>query len=139
MLPLCCWTRIGPAFENSVDPDHLASEEANWSGSTLFAIKYLNLYRKQGCVWNHRTPNWPREGVYKHKKVSLNKFGLNNLCNVKPLCGWTRIGTAFENSADPDHLASEEANWSGSTLFAIKYLNLYQQPELIIWLAINWK
>ena len=31
-----------PAFANSVDPDHLASEEAKWSGSALFAIKYMN-------------------------------------------------------------------------------------------------
>ena len=30
-------------FANSVDPDQLASEEANWSGSALFAIKYTNL------------------------------------------------------------------------------------------------
>ena len=37
------WTRIYPAFANSVDPDQLASEEANWSGSALFAIKYVNL------------------------------------------------------------------------------------------------
>ena len=29
--------------ENSVDPDQLASEEANWSGSTLFA--------KAGHIW----------------------------------------------------------------------------------------
>ena len=28
---------------NSVDPDQLASEEANLSGSPLFAIKYVNL------------------------------------------------------------------------------------------------
>ena len=28
-----------PAFANSVDPDQLASSEANWSGSALFAIK----------------------------------------------------------------------------------------------------
>ena len=26
------------AFANSVDPDQLASEEANWSGSALFVI-----------------------------------------------------------------------------------------------------
>ena len=26
------------AFANSVDPDQLASSEANWSGSALFAI-----------------------------------------------------------------------------------------------------
>ena len=30
-------------FANSVDPDQLASEEANWSGSALFAVKYANL------------------------------------------------------------------------------------------------
>ena len=51
-------TQIGPWFTilllnmtcpvlaiiaNSVDPDQLASEEANWSGSALFAIKYVNL------------------------------------------------------------------------------------------------
>ena len=28
---------------NSVDPDQLASEEANWSGSALFVIKYVNI------------------------------------------------------------------------------------------------
>ena len=32
-----------PCFANSVDPDQLASEEANWSGSAQFAIKYANL------------------------------------------------------------------------------------------------
>ena len=30
-------------FANSEDPNQLASEEANWSGSALFAIKYVNL------------------------------------------------------------------------------------------------
>ena len=35
--------RTYPAFVNSVDPDQLASEEANWSGSALFAIKNVNL------------------------------------------------------------------------------------------------
>ena len=33
---------------NSVDPDQLASEEANWSGSALFVIQYMNLYQKLG-------------------------------------------------------------------------------------------
>ena len=37
-----------PAFENSVDPDQLASEEANWSGSALFVIKYMYLYQQPG-------------------------------------------------------------------------------------------
>ena len=36
------------AFANSVDPDQLASEEANWSGSELFPIQYVNLYQQSG-------------------------------------------------------------------------------------------
>ena len=39
------------------------------------------------------------------------------------------LNPAFANSVDPDQLASEEANWSRSALFAIKYVNLYQQPR----------
>ena len=50
VLTLVCWSRIYPAFANSVDPDQLASEEANWSGSALLSIKYLNLYQQSG--WN---------------------------------------------------------------------------------------
>ena len=33
---------------NSIDPDQLASKEANWSGSALFVIKYVNFYQKPG-------------------------------------------------------------------------------------------
>ena len=43
---LSCWTRIYPVFANSVDPDQLAS--ANWSGSALFVIQYVNLYQQSG-------------------------------------------------------------------------------------------
>ena len=35
-------------FVSSVDPDQLASEEANWSGASLFAIQYVNLYQQSG-------------------------------------------------------------------------------------------
>ena len=35
-----------PVFANSVDPDQLASSEANWSGPALFVIKYVNFYKK---------------------------------------------------------------------------------------------
>ena len=37
-----------PVLANSVDPDQLASVEANWSGSALIAIKYVNLYQETG-------------------------------------------------------------------------------------------
>ena len=45
---LSCWSRICPAFANSVDPNQLVSEETDWSGSTLFVIKYVNLYQ---VIW----------------------------------------------------------------------------------------
>ena len=32
-----------PTFANSVDLDQMASEEAIWSGSTLFVIQFVNL------------------------------------------------------------------------------------------------
>ena len=45
-----------PVLANSADPDQLASEEANWSGSALFVIKYVNFYQKPGSSnligWN---------------------------------------------------------------------------------------
>ena len=41
------------------------------------------------------------------------------------------------NSVDPDQLTSEEANWSGSALFVIKYVNFYQKPRSSI--LIGWK
>ena len=45
-LSLFCWTRIGIAFENSTDPDLMASDEAIWSGCTLLVIQFVNLYEQ---------------------------------------------------------------------------------------------
>ena len=47
------------------------------------------------------------------------------------------IYPAFWNSVDPDQLASEEANWSGSALFAIKKWIYSNSPDQVIWLAEN--
>ena len=54
MLPTICFpltlfllNTICPVLANSVDPDQLASEEANWSGSARFVIKYVNFYKKK--------------------------------------------------------------------------------------------
>ena len=41
LLTLVLLTRIWPAFAKSV-------EEANWSGSALFVIQYVNLYQQFG-------------------------------------------------------------------------------------------
>ena len=35
---------------NSADPDQLASSEANWSGSTVFAkAGYMRVHQNKGC------------------------------------------------------------------------------------------
>ena len=38
-----------PTFANSVDPDQMASEEAIWSGATLFVFQFLNL--NKNIIW----------------------------------------------------------------------------------------
>ena len=48
ILSLLLLNTTYPVLANSVDPDQLASEEANWSGSALFVIKYVNFYQKLG-------------------------------------------------------------------------------------------
>ena len=48
LLTLLLLNMTCPVLANSVDPDQLASEEANWSGSALFVIKYVNFCQKPG-------------------------------------------------------------------------------------------
>ena len=48
ILTLLLLNMTCPVLANSVDPDQLASEEANWSGFALFVIKYVNFYQKPG-------------------------------------------------------------------------------------------
>ena len=47
-LTLLLLNTLCPVLANSVDPDQLASEEANWSGSALFVINYVNFYKTAG-------------------------------------------------------------------------------------------
>ena len=80
--------------------------------------KYFNIYRqvkKMLCsnIWKYINT------------FTLAFLLLNTTCPV------------LANSADPDQLASEEAKWSGSALFVIKYVNFYQNPDQVIWLAGN--
>ena len=46
--PDCCY-KFTDLMANSADPDQLASEEANWSGSTLFAMAgYIRVQQDKG-------------------------------------------------------------------------------------------
>ena len=46
ILTLLLLNMTCPVLANSVDPDQLASEKANWSGSAQFVIKYVTFYQK---------------------------------------------------------------------------------------------
>ena len=50
LLTLLLLNMTCPVLANSVDPDQLASDvkEANWSGSALSVIEFVNFYQKPG-------------------------------------------------------------------------------------------
>ena len=74
------------------------------------------------------------EGTFSH--VATN-FAVNLILNPKSILVLLNLDMpSFAYSVDPDQLASEEANGSGSALFVIKYVNLYQRArstDLIGW------
>ena len=67
--------------------------------------------------------------------MNLSSAEFAQSCKGWPWSCWTQIYPAFANSLDPDQLASEENSWSGSALFVIKYINIYQlvSSNLISW------
>ena len=75
--------------------------------------------------WVHQTcENFQRNIVNLMLHTNLTLLLLNTTCPV------------LANSVDPDQVASEEANWSGSAQFIIKYVHFYQKPgssNLIPW------
>ena len=73
---------------NSVDPDQLASEEANWSGSTLFA--------KAGHIWVQQDYGW----MYRRKVCPAQTLRHAASCNFIKLLCCLSIASAlnFENS-----------------------------------------
>ena len=71
----------------------------------------------------------------KKKKRNYNSTFLNDLITLLLLNITCPVLT---NSIDPDQLASEEANWSGSALFVIKCMCIsIKNPDQVIWLAGN--
>ena len=58
MLTLLLLNTSCPVLANSVDPDQMASEEANWSGFALFVIEYVNFYQKP---WSSNLIGWKLE------------------------------------------------------------------------------
>ena len=75
--------------------------------------------------------------LFLDSKRSLQNF-FSLLCShVLTLLLLNTTCPVLANSVEPDQLASEEANWSGSTLFVNKYVNCYQKPDQVIRLVGN--
>ena len=163
---------------NSADPDQLASAEANWSGSTLFAkAEYNQGSAGQGLIvmiffcllkknrwlflifiisllcngWSYiclvHLSFWETDFISLFRLWFCNTFSWiwASSPEMGHFCIWEQqrfillahltlllLSTTcpvLTNSVDPDQLASSEANWSGSALFVIKYVNFYQKPR----------
>ena len=74
------YAQICPAFTNSVDPDQLASEEANWSWSALFVIKYVYLHQQSE---SHNLIGWKLEEGMASKFFSMARINMYNFISVK--------------------------------------------------------
>ena len=58
-LTLVLLNRMYPAFATSVDPDQLASEEANWSGSALFVLSmWICINNPDQVTWLVKNEKW---------------------------------------------------------------------------------
>ena len=135
-------------FANSRDPDQTLRSAAFYLGlyclpSTLLQVSRLQWVKSAflRCFQQH-----PQHFFVKSEKYLLDapllfwRSDLHHVCMpVSPnnenkysifstLVLLNLDMAAFSNSVDPDQMASSEANWSGSALFAIKCVNLYQQP-----------
>ena len=71
-LTLLLLNTMCPVLANSVDPDQLGSEEANWSGSAPFVIKYMNFYQIQ-ISWVLKKPT----------DLDLHRLSLNMWISIK--------------------------------------------------------
>ena len=59
---------------NSADPDQLASEEANWSGPTLFAkAGYIQVQKDNGYITKTRLFKYIENFTFKNWKFSDKK------------------------------------------------------------------
>ena len=98
-----------PAFTNNDDLDQLASEEANWSGSALLVIMYVNLYQQHGmsCI------RWVEYRALRYAMVRYQKaswrfetvFGADSLSETERC-----IATRQNKMAAPDEVSARFKN-----------------------------
>ena len=61
---------------NSADPDQLASSEANWSGSTLFAKKGIFGFSRTRVNYDFDMNNIDQDGIWMYSPIDLDKTGI---------------------------------------------------------------
>ena len=82
-----------------------------WDNNLTSALVSCHAYQQECEIYQNLT------------LLTLNKLRRHTSTNFQPIRlldqgFWQKLTYLMTNSADPDQLASSEANWSGSTLFA---------------------
>ena len=131
------WTNLSehnyPTFPLKIDTFKYTSE---WGHFHLLLFPLPALYiptppqnllltflsKKEACAHGHPFPI--KAAVLKKTLVQVKNWFIEPAVNLSTA---NSDMPTFANSVDPDQLASKEACWSGSVLFVIKYVNLYQQ------------
>ena len=114
--------QIGPDFLNFNWP--IWTIWRRYQGNAAITRRSLPLAPKEG---DNKTNATHKTRTHKQRRTARENYHLNKLLGILtlPLLNTTR--PVLSNSVHPDQLASEEANWSASALFVIKYVNFYQK------------
>ena len=124
-------------FESLGHFSHSSRKQISWDHESLY------------YVYSFESHHWGDSNEYTQHTVIFCKIEQTSLNYPYPLpldlALWLTLTLlftttpTFANSVDPDQMASEEAIWSGSTLFVIQFVNLNENIIWYIWLADSQK
>ena len=138
-LDLGCWYKFTYLLTNSVDPDQLASLEANWFGSALFAKRgHFQIQQAQLNYWalseqNEQMPNWYFYFIFSQKV----QFGFDANCLLRKhnwLLRQKAITTPMRKSLDKQYRDTCICQWK---LHVYLYLSMKKYIGNIVCLSNN--
>ena len=115
---------------------HLICETSQWNTYDHKHYEETNhRNQQQNETRTHQTgPRWSQTHTLVFRRRQSETYWRGSLLTLLLL---NTTSPVLANSIDPDQLASKEANWSGSALFSIKCMNLYQQSDQVNWLKLR--
>ena len=132
----CCTTYSKTCVR---EPPSRLTLNSGWCWKSCLSYKgtcHVILLAKLHDMYLYKTTTFPHQPIRSISTVAvLHRFYCISILTLTLLLLNTTC-SVLANSVDPDQLASSEANWSGSALFVIKYVNFNQKPgssNLIGW------